>query len=67
LLQQKIHIRAARGKISMRDSGLVVAAVDSLASTCNHAAHEFFVSTTCKFLVAPLLTARGQGMDVYLD
>jgi hypothetical protein len=41
-------------------------AVDSAASTCNHAAHEFFVSTIRTFLVAPL-TARGQGMDVYLD
>jgi hypothetical protein len=40
-------------------------AVDSAASTCNHAAHEFFVSTTCTVLVAPL-TARGQDMDVYL-
>jgi hypothetical protein len=39
--------------------GFRAVAVDSDASTCNHAIHEFFVSTSCSHLVAPLI-ARGQ-------
>jgi hypothetical protein len=39
--------------------GFRAVAVDSGASTCNHAIHEFFVSTSCSHLVAPLI-ARGQ-------
>jgi len=40
-------------------------AVDSGASTCNHAIHEFFVSTSCSHLVAPL-NARGQWIGLVL-
>jgi hypothetical protein len=40
---------------------LLVAAVDSRASTCNDAVHEFFVSTFPSSCLVASLTARGQG------
>jgi hypothetical protein len=59
LLQQKIQHGPELAKKSGKRFGFRVVAVDSGASTCNHAIHEFFVSTSCSHLVAPLI-ARGQ-------
>jgi hypothetical protein len=59
LLQQKIQHSPELAKKSGKRFGFRSVAVDSGASTCNHAIHEFFVSTSCSRLVAPLI-ARGQ-------
>jgi hypothetical protein len=63
LLQQKVHATPAQKKVG----GILVArrqvAVDSAASTCNHAIHEFFVSTS-SYLPGGAADSARPGMDV---
>jgi len=58
LLQQKV---ADGARVAYRGGGLFAAAVDSRASTCNDAVHEFFDSIFPASCLAAQLTARGQG------